>query len=295
MKYTIIILALLLLAPVVFSACAPDLCIINRDDSIVTPNVDINFLNSTEHDGVATHDFDVNISIRNPDGSFHVKDFSATKGDINGEWFYFEPGGFSTEGSYKVYWDAEHQIEGVGDGIVDFELVSFSIATIDINITEDINVNIITRFCEISSSVNENEDRFYFSSDITDLQGNRIGLNPTISFFNQKFDYAIFENKKMEPGLKGNYVFSIDMILENGFYSYLVESDSNCSKSFNMTVSDKPDIIGFDSIAIEPEKKRVSDSGSNILTLLFENPLIIDIFFLALLIGGIYHRFFRKK
>lgn len=106
--------------------CINSPCIVSKDEGVlsgflIAPNLDINFLISTIHLGQATHDFDLNFSLRSPDGNFLQKDVAAIQADKNGLWYFQIVGGLSQEGDYLIIWDAQHLIGGVADGNHDTE------------------------------------------------------------------------------------------------------------------------------------------------------------------------------
>ncbi len=140
-KKVILIILLILFIGIVFSVDSPELCtaapcIVSKDNGvlsgfIISPNLDINFINTTIHLGQATHDFDLNFSLRDPDGNFLFKEVSATKADKNGLWFFEIIGGLSTVGDYIVIWEAEHLQNSIPDGNFDTETWQIEIIPAD--------------------------------------------------------------------------------------------------------------------------------------------------------------------
>jgi len=64
----------------------------------------------------------------------------------------------------------------------------------------------------------------------------------------------------MKEKLKGNYLYSTTMILENGQYSFLIDVDSNCFKSFNYILEGKPPITRFPNI-VTPQTKIINNTS----------------------------------
>ena len=168
-------------APDLAELCVIAPCIVTKDDGVlsgflIAPNLDINFINTTIHLGRATHDFDLNFSLREPDGNFLFKDISATKADKNGLWFVEVIGGLSILGDYVVIWDAEHLQNSIPDGNFDAE-------TWQIEIINPVAVATGTGGCEIDLQTN-----FYLNQylQITysgfDVNGNLL-TNPSFDLF----------------------------------------------------------------------------------------------------------------
>ncbi len=290
MKKLLMIGFLLILISFVFSEdlCTSAPCIVSKDDGVlsgflIAPNLDINFLNSTIHEGQATHDFDLNFSLRQPDGNFLHKDVPVTQADKNGLWFFQIIGGFSQIGDYLVIWDGQHLIGGVPDGNHDTESWQIKIQSVASR-----------GLCKIEADAFNNEDDFYFSADIADSNGSFSGIFPRISLFNQKFGRIIFENETMNESLTGNYFFSKSIFLNNGVYSYVIEVDPNFSKSFNLNIEDMPEITNIGTRMIQPKPINTS-SGFDIWGFIEKNAstILVLLVVLIIIIGGFVY--FRKR
>jgi len=161
-------------------------------------------------------------------------------------------------------------------------------------ITPAITKYVISDLCEIEVSVKEEDDYYYFSANIIDTNGFSGQLNTTISFYNQKFETEIFSNKEMKEKLKGNYLYSTTMILENGQYSFLIDVDSNCFKSFNYILEGKPPITRFPNI-VTPQTKIINNTSPfdiwDFLNKTGEINLIIIIFILL----GVFYVAWKRK
>lgn len=154
---------------------------------------------------------------------------------------------------------------------------------------------VISSSCKIELSddegVTENEGIYYFNTNIIDSNTLTTRLNPTITLFNQKYNLTIFSKKTMTEALTGNYVYSTELFLENGRYSFLVNVDGNCSKSFTFEINDSPEVFNFGTKFIRPKTINTS-SGFDIWGFIANNTLILILAVLVLIGGVIY---FKKK
>lgn len=164
MKFFWLFLSLILFSVSVSAACSSDLCLIVRNDEVIPPNVDVNFLQLTTHDGLESFDFDLNISIRNPNGTYSDTNTSAVASERLGVWYHQVTGGYSTLGTYTVIWNAEHLTNSVPDGNRGSDLWHFTIANQDLNVT-DLNSYIDSKLNDLNtglanqlSDVNEHLD-----------------------------------------------------------------------------------------------------------------------------------------
>lgn len=164
-----------------FAFCTESPCSIVRDDETVAPSVDLNFIQSTEHSTSGlTFDFDVNFSLRRPNGTYEVQNASASQSEDTGIWFYQLIGGLSTKGDYIAIWTAEHTNGGVADGNKDSEIWKIRIQEPDLNSFDfnayidsklnsqfnDLNNNLNLVDSNISSTINNSLSANVFDDDL---------------------------------------------------------------------------------------------------------------------------------
>ncbi len=127
-----------------------------------------------------------------------------------------------------------------------FTITNISPPTITIN-------PIISPLCEIETTAGAKTKRFLqeglhrkpytFITTIQDSNGISQGLDPNISFRNSDLNILIFKTQNMTENFIGEYIFTKEMSLEDGLYSYFINVDSNCFKTFFLEIEGEPKIV----------------------------------------------------
>ena len=176
MKKMLLIFGLLLFAGIINAGCSSNNCVLlgTQDHEIIYPNIDVNLFNYVALNGVKINEADVNISVVRPDGTYDVENFSVSKSPKLGEWYYQKIGGYSNNGTYRVYWVSEKTTGGVPDGNFRYDTWSFTVQTKDLNNT-DLNNYLSTKLDTIHTDLNSNiinnilDVNSYLSSYIGDI------------------------------------------------------------------------------------------------------------------------------
>ena len=157
-------LQLTILILLLFFTNANATCTIVRDDMQCTIGEDLNFITNTTHDGVASQNFDLNISILRPNGLWYTQDTAMNPlVSASSIWYYEIVAGLNTVGNYLAIFDLEHEIGGVGDG--NFSQEVWKLEIIDKNLHQqildsasDLNTNISNVYSDLNSEINEIDD-----------------------------------------------------------------------------------------------------------------------------------------